>query len=334
MKQHGLPMQSEPDDAVVAQAIAWLMRLSSGTADADEHAAYRCWRAEQPQHALAAERLERLFANFDTLAAAPAMAALDAVLKPPSRKRRPVVQGMLGVAASLVCGLVLYVAQPMTQVWLADYRSAAGERRSIELADHSHLTLNSDSAVDVQYSTDGRRVNLLRGEVLVEVAHIADPLAQPFIVTTGDGTARALGTRFLVRRDAGSTLVTVLESAVQASAAAPTAGGTAQRTVAAGQQVRVTAQAVGTLESIDVEQAEAWTRGRLVADNTPLPEVLAALVRYRHGAIRYDAEVLASVRVSGVFSLDDGERTLDALQSALPIKVQRYAGLLTVVSPR
>jgi transmembrane sensor len=323
----------EPDEATVDRAIAWLTLLSSGQAGEHEQGQYRQWRAADPQHALAASRLEQMFAHFDGLQASPAKKALDAVA---AKKRRPALTSTLtSASASAVAMLAVvllsaagvYAGQSEWRVWLADYRTGAGERRTIELADHSRLTLNGESAVDIHYSSDGRRVTLLRGEVQVDVAHIADPASQPFVVSTRDGAARALGTRFIVRRDAGSTLVTVLESAVQASAA----DSDATQTITAGKQAVVTSDAVSTPHSIDGDQAAAWTGGRLIADNTPLSEVLQGLSHYRRGMLRYDAEQAARLRVSGVFSLDDSDRTLDALQSALPIRVQRYTPLLTVV---
>jgi transmembrane sensor len=315
----------EPDEATVDRAIAWLTLLNSGQAGEHEHGQYRQWRAADPQHALAASRLEQMFAHFDGLQATPAKKALDAVA---AKKRRPALASAIAMlAVVLVSAAGLYVGQSEWRVWLADYRTGAGERRTIELADHSRLTLNGESAVDIHYSADGRRVTLLRGEMRVDVAHIDDPASQPFVVSTRDGTARALGTRFIVRRDAGSTLVTVLESAVQASAA----DGNAMQTITAGKQAVITRDTVSTPQYIDADQAAAWTGGRFVADNTPLSEVLEALGHYRSGMLRYDAEQAARLRVSGVFSLDDSDRTLDALQSALPIRVRRYTPLLTVV---
>jgi len=316
-------VQPEPDDAVVDQAILWLTHLSSGLASEEERRAYRDWCAQHPQNALAAHRMEGIFARFDGLPAEPARAALEGQRRP----RRKVIKLALTVAL-LLAGSGMLEQWPQARYWNADYRTAAGERRVVELADHSTLTLNSGSAVNIRYDGHARRVDLLAGEVLVQVAHIADPASQPFSVHTPDGEARALGTRYLVRREAGATVVTVLESSVRVGST----DGKVSRTVLPDQRVRITADAVSAPQAVDAGQAASWVRGRLVADNAPLSEVLAELSRYRRGLLRYDAAQMEAVRVSGVFALDDGDRTLTTLQALLPITVEHYTPLLTVVA--
>jgi transmembrane sensor len=313
---------------MVEQAIDWLTRLSAGELDAEACRQYRHWREQDPRHALAVQRLEQMFARFDGLAGGPAASALTS-LTPVRRRsqsgaRRAVVAGI-----ALVLGVGLWELTPQARYWNADYQSAAGERRTVELPDHSTLTLNSRTAVNVHYEAGQRRIDLLRGEILVEVAHIDQPQERPFAVYTEDGQARALGTRYLVRDDGRGTVVTVLESKVRATSA----DGASVRVLAPGERATITPAEVGPPEKLDAELAASWTRGRLVADNTPLLEVLDELARYRGGMLHYDRAPLASLRVSGVFALDDPDRVLQTLQSVLPIRVAHYSPLLTVVTP-
>ncbi|MGK9536868.1 FecR domain-containing protein, partial [Salmonella enterica subsp. enterica] len=53
----------------------------------------------------------------------------------------------------------------------ADYQTATGERKTVELTDGSLLTLNARSAVDIQFSSGQRRVRL-REEVLSGVEEL------------------------------------------------------------------------------------------------------------------------------------------------------------------
>lgn len=319
---------------MVDQAIAWLTQLTSGHADPSEHSAYRTWCAADPQHAVAAQRVEKLFGSFDSLDSlpkAPARLALEAVHADAlAGERRQRVAGRTRRAVSLlllaICITGVPLLAPEARYWTADYRADTGQRLAIVLPDHSELTLDSQSAVDVHYSATERRITLLRGEILVDVAHIDDPASQPFVVHTAEGDAKALGTRFLVRRTGDSTLVTVLESAVQAS------NSLSSQVVMPGQQVRMTEAAVDAPQGLDAEQAASWTGGRLVADNLPLADLLDALARYRRGLLRYDAAQIGGLRVSGVFALDDGDNVLKTLQSVLPVRVRHFTPLLTVVS--
>ncbi|MFH7423350.1 FecR domain-containing protein, partial [Pseudomonas syringae pv. tagetis] len=76
-------------------------------------------------------------------------------------------------------------------------------------------------------------------EILVQTGSHDDP--RPFIVETADGRLRALGTRFLVRRESDATLLSVLQSAV-AAAARNAPGEQVQRE---GQQVSLTRNGLG-----------------------------------------------------------------------------------------
>lgn len=325
--------KDEPSAAMVDQAIAWLTQLTSGQPDPAAHGAYRAWCAADPQHAVAAQRVEKLFGGFDGLPPVPALLALEAVHADAlagQRSRRAASHTRSTTSLLLLLLLVACIAgvpllAPEARYWTAEYRADTGQRLTVALPDRSKLTLDSQSAVDVQYTATERRIVLLRGEILVDVAHIDDPASQPFVVHTEEGDARALGTRFLVRRTGNSTLVTVLESAVQASS------GLTSQVVMPGQRVRMTDAAVDTPQKLDAEQAASWTGGKLVADNMPLPEVLDALARYRRGAIRYDAAQIGAMRVSGVFALDDGDNVLKTLQAVLPVRVRQFTPLLTVV---
>jgi transmembrane sensor len=68
----------------------------------------------------------------------------------------------MGIAASLVLGLGVAWMQRMALD--ADYYTGTGERRQVVLADGSHITLNANSAVDVNLTGDGRRITLRKGE--------------------------------------------------------------------------------------------------------------------------------------------------------------------------
>ena len=77
---------------------------------------------------------------------------------------------------------------------------------------------------------------------------------------------------------------------------------------------------------------DAWLKGLLHADDTPLAQVLAQLARYRHGVVRCDPAV-AGLRVSGVYQLHDTDKILSLLQSSLPIRVRRHSRWWISVGP-
>jgi transmembrane sensor len=133
----------------------------------------------------------------------------------PARRRR------LAVAAA--CTLMAIVV--MSLWWSLHhyplYTTDIGERRSLTLPDGSTVDLNARSRIRIEFSTTERRVDLLDGQALFQVAKDKQ---RPFIVSSSDATVRAVGTQFDVYRKSSGTIVTVLEGrvAVYANASAST----------------------------------------------------------------------------------------------------------------
>lgn len=305
---------------IIQQAANWLTRLHDEDVSESERQAFNAWCQADPRHAVAIERMRALWGSFDTLPAQPARVALNRAFAPrPAR----------GVQAMAVLGLVLcgWLGLEQLPVWMADQRTGVGERLQIALADGSQLQLNSNSAVDVRFDGHQRVIELLQGELWVDVAKDA---RRPFVVRTDQGTATALGTRYLVKRAPdGTTVVTVIESTVAVK------GDTSEGVkVMAGQRSILEHGRAEPPQAIDDTDPDAWTRGLLKVNDQPLSDVLQTLASYRHGLVRFDPQALRGLRVSGVFRLDDTAAALAALADNLPIQVEYFTDLLVVVKPR
>lgn len=304
---------------IIQQAANWLTRLHDEDVSESERQAFNAWCQADPRHAVAIERMRALWGSFDTLPAQPARVALNRAFAPrPAR----------GVQAMAVLGLVLcgWLGLEQLPVWMADQRTGVGERLQIALADGSQLQLNSNSAVDVRFDGHQRVIELLQGELWVDVAKDA---RRPFVVRTDQGTATALGTRYLVKRAPdGTTVVTVIESTVAVK------GDTNEGVkVMAGQRSILDHGRAEPPQAIDDTDPDAWTRGLLKVNDQPLSDVLQTLASYRHGLVRFDPQALRGLRVSGVFRLDDTAAALAALADNLPIQVEYFTDLLVVVKP-
>jgi len=326
---------SEHDD-LARQAAEWLVLLS---ADDDHERAlaeqgYQQWKQQGPAHAAAAQDMERLLAGLRDLREQPASerqlhAVIDSEIRFSQRSRR---NKRFGVALGL--GLMLLV--PGWLGWqhypnallFADLDTATGQWRETRLEDGSRLILAGGSAVDLHFTAAGREVRLLRGEIRVEVAADAQ---RPFDVVTADGSIRALGTRFLVSKQAAATDLSMLESKVLArSSEVP-----AEAVVAAGQQLRIRHDGLDRPQSIDAESIDqAWQQHRLLARGLPLPQVLEQLQRQYAGVLSFDREALASIQVFASLPLDDPQRALQLLETSLPIEVTRLTPWLIRVKVR
>ncbi len=90
-------------------------------------------------------------------------------------------------------------------------RTSVGEQRVMTLEDGTRVVLNTATRISVQYDRSARRVRLESGEALFEVAKRPE---WPFVVTVGERQVTALGTSFVVRRDAELAAVTLVEGKV------------------------------------------------------------------------------------------------------------------------
>lgn len=312
--------------SVVREAAQWLMQLHSGQATEAQRQAWTRWRAADPAHELAWQRAEQLSAKLELLPPAASRQVLDR----PRPGRRAAV-GTLGLLATAVPGGLLAWRgwDAWGPAWTASHRTAAGERRSVDLADGTRLVLNTATAVDVLFhdGAPGERLLVLHhGEILVETGPDGGRGAaphRPFVVQTRHGRIRALGTRFVVRQlsdaaEPARTLVTVHQGAV-AIAPAGTAGQQPEAIVRAGEQTQFDS---GRVDAVAVagRHAAAWVQGLLFASDQPLGAFIAELARYRSGVLRCAPQV-AGLRISGAFRLDDTDAILAALPATLPVRV-------------
>ncbi|VFR19755.1 Fe2+-dicitrate sensor, membrane component [plant metagenome] len=301
-----------PDAAVVDQAVQWMARLwSEEAADADRAACAR-WRAAHPDHELAWRRLQAMHEKFDGVPRGIAQHALRVPTPDPAARRR--VLAALGLAGTAALAYPLARQAPALQAMAADARSATGEIRGLTLPDGTRLVLDTASAVNLRYDEHERRILLLRGRILVETE--SDPAGRPLRVESAQGTVEALGTVFSVQQEDGVSLAAVHAGAVDIRPAQ--AHGLAVR-VEAGQRARYTTRAAHAPTVLDMQQ-DVWRQGQLVAQDMRLADLLAELSRYRPGLLRHDP-ALSELRVTGVFSLTDTDRTLANLAEGLGLKL-------------
>ncbi len=318
---------SDARQHIEEQAAEWMLRLHEGELSEAQRLAFECWKQQGPHYAAAAARMEEVIARMQALRnkKTPARAALNAAFAhQKSHRRKNAVRALL-LACSLAIPATALLVSPYPQQWMADVRNGPGQWHTQRLVDGSTLTFNGISAANLHFDGQQRRVELLQGEILVEVAHDS---RRPFIVQTPQGTLRALGTRFVVKLEGDTTVLTMLQSRV----AAQSANAGAVLEVDAGSQALLREQDVRLAGSIDPASInEAWRRHQLVVENRPLAEVLDEISRHRSGLLHFDRAALQNLRVSAVIPLDDSDHALQLLAQTLPIKVRAFTPWLIVV---
>ncbi|MGP1717638.1 MAG: FecR domain-containing protein [Methylophilus sp.] len=311
----------------IRQAAKWLALWHSGSMTAAEKSKLADWRAASPEHEQAWQHAGLLTQKLAQVPAGIAMPVLDRPMSQ-TMSRRDFIKPLAACMVAIPGGLLAYRYSPWRQ-WMADYRTATGERRQIVLADGSRMLLNTASAVNVEFTRDFRMIRLLAGEILIQTAPDTAPAHRPLIVQTAEGHLRALGTRFTVRQQPELTRLAVLEGAVQAT---PVAARQQDGIIQAGMQSSLTAHALQAPRPLD-ETLTSWTEGMLYVVKMPLAEFVDELARYRPGIMRCDADI-AHLQVSGVFQLNNTDSILAALEDTLPVVVQQRTPYWVTLSGR
>ncbi len=323
-------MNPLPD--TVKAAIDWMVLLDSGLARPEQHQAFNRWLDADAGHRQAWQALQGAFEpSLDPLLQAnrnnpgSARAAIGALRSSGlSLERRKLLRGGTALAVMLgLPGLLALQRHMPLGALLTDLHSATGERKRVHLPDGSELVLNARSSVDMDFSEQRRVLRLHDGELSLTVA--ADP-QRPFHVRTAQGRIIALDGRFTVRQLANQTRVAVQQRSVLVRNSQDQS-----MTVDAGNGLRFGDDGLFPLAA-GQNRADAWLDGLVDVRDEPLGAVIDSLRPYRHGLLRV-SEAAASLRVFGVFSLDDTQRALETLAQTLPIEVRDY-GPLTLIERR
>lgn len=304
----------------VEQAALWVARLQSKDATEEDRAAFELWLENDPKNGLAYEEMQDLWGDLKHIP----MQKADFERMRRSRRLRSA-----GVASVVIAGIAivgLYRAGYYDR-WQSDYYTIAGEIRAIRLEDGTQVDLNTDTAIEVAYTADKRTIRLLRGEAFFNVAKNPQ---RPFVVDDGQLNARAVGTRYTVRKASGalSGEVQVEEGSVEVETASDHA------LLSPGQVATVIEKDKIEITRDDVESKTAWKDGKLIFSERPLRDVLATLSRYRNGRIVLLDHTIGDQKVSGIFDIKNTDDALNALQTSLPVNMTRVTDFLVFVSAR
>lgn len=342
--------------AIRDQAVAFHLRLKRPV-DASERRALDVWLAADPRHREAYDEVRDVVGRVDRAATelmsqpatmSPEMRALLADTRmppaarpsndvsapgsPPDRLRAaqpprlPIGRWQALVASLLVAVLMLVVLQVFPAY---DYRTGTGERRAVELADGSTVTLNADSVLDLHFDPRQRLIQMGPGEAFFQVA---PDRQRPFVVEVDGFRVEAVGTAFNIRHRDGGFSVTVTEGRAAVSAAGRDAPLLVDQ--AAGVESRGGELARVDYSPMELSAIQAWQSGRMVFIEATLAEMVREMNHHTPGRIVILDRELQSLVGGGVFETGDPEAMLLALKRTLPIDVIRLGPYLTLLRER
>ena len=287
--------------AIDAEAAMWLARVQRGLGSPEQERALADWLEEDGRHRAAFGRACEI---WDLIPGSLEPALLDRGPEPLGVIAPPKARVARRVAAMAMLALLFLTAAPISGLRGDRYETGTGEQRMVRLADGTRVTLNTNSAIAVDYDSGQRSVRLERGEALFEVSK--DP-ARPFVVQHRQERVRALGTTFVVRDGREQTAVTLIEGRVEVSHK-PRGGTGAARRIAIltpGERITLTAKAGAVVDHPALNIVTAWQKGEVMFDDTRLIDAAAEFNRYVDDREIVTDPSVASVRLSGVFATRD-----------------------------
>lgn len=322
------------DRRVSLDARDWIVRLTSGNVSDVELDRFRAWRDCSPDHKRAFE-LERAFWQQ--------LQVLDGIssIAPTSRQPQRIKPALIGRRIFLASGgaaaaaVVATIAMPSVELWRnADFRTGIGEQAEFTLPDGTIAALNTDSAIAVDFQTDLRLVELLRGEAEFRVQ---PGLSGIFRVAALGGNSDAFGTTFLVQVLDGRATVVVSEGRVRVTgpAAPHDPGGTGADEVELGanEQTQYSrGERPNATMPVDTDAVLAWRTGRIIFEGRPFASAIAELGRYMPERIVVAPGVDTDMPVSAVFSTKEVWPAVQALARTQGLSTRRVPGLIVMIS--
>ncbi|MGB3623078.1 MAG: FecR family protein [Ketobacter sp.] len=303
-------------ESLVEEATTWFVRMTTGDASTEDRQLFQRWLEQSPTHWAAYSEAKKL---WDDLGQIPAPAAVSPT---PSRRFTGWKPGLAACFALLAC--VLFGQSATLENLQSTYFTSVGEIRQITLSDRSVLFLNTDSAVNIEFTEHCRCITLLRGEAYFEVSK--NP-ARPFEVHTGIGRTRAVGTAFSVRKTQQDTRVAVTEGRVEIASELNNAE-IQSLLLNAGDTAFYDRNGVQPSGSHVADNTAAWRHGKLIFINRPLSEVVSELDRYHAGKIVLARQPGGEQHFTGVLNLQDTGQALMALEQTQSLSILEITPLL------
>ncbi|WP_176599125.1 FecR domain-containing protein [Sphingobium sp. 15-1] len=311
-----MTMGREEEEKIEAEAARWVARFNSPVADTSEIHEFFAWKKD-PRHAAAYERIDQHWRSAQALGKDPDIATLVGETLEQSASRTRSRRPLLWLAGGVIAGalaLGAFFLWPLS----VHYETGIGEQRLVRLEDGSTLHLDSASAVDVRFTDGHRRLTLISGRALFDVAH---DKSRPFDVDAGAATVRALGTRFEIDRQQFDARILLIEGKVRVDSTDCSTDACSDHLLP-GDMMMAGQGGLGPKERGNIQAVTSWTSGRLLFEGRALADAVDEVNRYCEAPIILEAPEFAEEHVNGGFAVGDRDAFIRAVIALYPLRAQ------------
>ncbi|AOA57756.1 FecR family protein [Acinetobacter larvae] len=307
---------AKQQERLLTEAAEWMVKIQNGPLSPEEQQRLQHWCQQSKEHQRTWHKAQTLMQSLNGLPENYAPILEQSQQFNPYRWTGKLLL-LLSVGAVSIFAWTSSWRYQIT----AEYSTAVGEQKKIELADGTEVTLNTNTALDSHYSATTRQLQLHYGEIMVRTAAEKHRAYRPFIVNQSYADIQALGTVFsvkMLKQHAEQTCVAVVESAVRIRLKQSAA----EQTIHRGEQVCFDAQHFYPQQTIETN-LYAWENGMYMADNITLQDLIDEMNRYQSHYFYVDSNI-RNIRVSGSYPVRDPAALAIALQLSYPVQFQYY----------
>ncbi|MBL4764460.1 MAG: FecR domain-containing protein [Colwellia sp.] len=322
----------------------WIAKIDRNLTEA-EKAALQTWLLLNTKNTEVLLEVAHLWDKMDDLGR---LSDLFPQASPSTTKKRPAWLGAIAASVIFIISIGFYqnsvnfspfghAEQAMVIVMQMNYQTGIGESNTIHLPDNSEVILNTNSFVQVRYTSSARIIDLQRGEIHIKVAH---DKSRPLSVIAGGKVIQAVGTAFNVevRNDIVELIVTdgkVLVAAKNKAVAIADIDEMAKRlpsnslAISKGEKINLDLtgkiiEKVVKVDPLEVAARLSWRQGNLIFRGESLAEAMAEIGRYTDITFELsDDEQLKHVQVAGMFKTGDVTGLLEVLSNNFNISYKR-----------
>lgn len=287
------------------------------------------WIAESPENVKKYEQIKSLWQLTGQLEPEQAREIPVLTAQSKSKKIRSNNYWPYGIAAAIaavVCifGLNLFYNLPFTNIEWNTQTANAGKMLSITLPDSSIVLLNSESSIRYPkaFTKGDTRLIQLNGEAFFDVKHRSK---QPFIVESGKIKTVVYGTSFNIRAYKS-------EAYIQIGVKTGKVGVLKNEKTESSKPIFLTPNKSLTFDTLAgvfsktlslKNEADNWTKGSLIFDETPILEVLATLSRKFDVNFNTKGYNYTSCKLTARFEHKDLPSILKTIQTVMNIKINQ-----------
>lgn len=329
-------------ESIEAEAASWLTVLGRENVSKTDLSELKFWLNQSERHRNTFNELADLWDDLSVLKELDDIAESVATL-PDKQSIFRQRWSFLAIAASIfICFIVsgsLYWQHLTEFNQQAQLITAVGEQRTVTLSDGSIVHINTNSQLEIDFSSDKRIIRLLKGEAYFTVAKNKQ---RPFYVYAGDGLVQAIGTAFNVRLKLLNEIeVTVEEGLVALAALVKKEPSTSKNVelvpyssrktetflaeLSAGQSTTFghTVEKIELIQAHELNRKLAWRQGVLAYSNDPLFKVINDISRYTNITIEIADPSLRTLPIAGYFRVGEVEALFDSLEITFGLEVKR-----------